>query len=56
MALSRYRVRGPKVDLGKLRAERRVHPLGRFAQQNELAFDGADGLFILPELFQILAL
>jgi hypothetical protein len=27
-----------------------------FAQQDELALDGADGLFLLPELLQIMAL
>ena len=27
-----------------------------FAQQDELALDGADGLFLLPELLQIIAL
>lgn len=45
-----------KVDFRELSAESRVHPLGRFTRQNELAFDGTDGLIILPELFQIIAL
>jgi len=45
-----------KVDFRELSAESRVYPPGRFTQQNELAFDGADGLFILPEPFQIIAL